>query len=516
MASPLRRTDAPWSSGTGRLTSRSGHDGEVSVIDSTRQDPGGIARLLRAHAPSILLIVLLVTSVSAVVTALQTPKYTSVVNVLVDSRVYLSGAPAQEPDMGSEKQVATSGAVAAITAKNLRTSVDFEKLRSGLSVSVPVDTNVLIISYSDPEPKTAQQRASAFAAGYLEYLKLRNQRVTKEALDRGKTAGTGLQSAEIITPATLPRSPSSPSWPVNLAVALVVGLSLGVGGAVLRDRLSGRLRGVHDFETRMAASVLAVVPMAHHPKQNAVGKLVMVSQPRSASAQAYRSLRARVLHMADSRGARTLVVTSSSGEEAKSAIAVNLAVALAQAGKEVVLVCGDLHQPRLHDIFGLDNSLGLSTVVTGAAKLEEVIRGTGVERLFLLTAGPVTAASVRPQATARFAQVLTQLRDYPDIVVVDLPPVLSPADSEVFAEFADMMLLVESLQDSTRDEIDAAMVELEHLRGKLIGGVLVTRARSRRNWRGRLRFRRVAAGTARSEVGESRHPWVSATGPNRS
>src|SRR5919201_3292830 len=169
----------------------------------------------------------------------------------------------------------------------------------------------------------------------------------------GTLSAVDVDPGEIIQDAVKPSSPSSPNIPLNAGVAVVMGLAVGIGLAFLRDRLDDRLRGRTDLEERTGAPVLAVIPKVETWRERREPKLVTLSEPKSAAAEAYRTLRTSVMFAASQEGLKTIMVTSPGPGEGKPTTAANLAVVLAQADKRVILVSADHRKQSPHRPFGL-------------------------------------------------------------------------------------------------------------------------------------------------------------------
>ena len=285
----------------------------------------------------------------------------------------------------------------------------------------------------------------------------------------------------VITDAALPTSPVGPNRLLIVGAAAILGLALGIGVALIRDEMDDGLRGPLDLQTQANTQVLAQIPAFRGKRPSIADGLVIVRNPSSPIAEAYRNLRTRVLQVAAWRRANMLLVTSP-GREDKTTVAANLAAALALSGRRVVLVCADLRCGRTHAPFGLDNRLGLVDLLNGDAKLADALRRTEVPGLQLLPGGaaPPDPSSVL-QSTA-FRKLLDELGNEADFVVIDAPPVLGSADIAALAELGAMILLVADARASTRAEVRTATHELGHVRDDLIGCVLdnVGRARSLR------------------------------------
>ena len=285
--------------------------------------PGSWSRLLVAHARWILGVTLAVLAVAAVFAASQTRLYVATANVVVEPAPAAGGGTAQQPDMSTEESVVTSGAVLSKAARAVH--VPETTLSNGLSVTAKGASFVLAISYADPNPHIAQQRAQAIAAAYTSF---------RSAKPTAKSAPPSTSPvAQLITPAALPTSPASPKYPLDLGAALLIGLALAIVTAWGRDYLDDRLRGPLDLERQADADVLGMIPAFRPSQPGPRGQLVMAAYPGSMVAEAYRSLRTRVLLTFAGRNSGTILVTSPTWEE-RGTVAANLAVALAQSGRD--------------------------------------------------------------------------------------------------------------------------------------------------------------------------------------
>jgi protein-tyrosine kinase len=199
--------------------------------------------------------------------------------------------------------------------------------------------------------------------------------------------------------------------------------------------------------------------------------LVMLAEPRSAAAEAYRALAANVQFSA-SDFQQTIGVTSAAPGEGKSTTTANLAIALAEGGRRVIVVDADLRRPGLHTLFGLDNGDGLSSVLL-ADQAHLPLQDTLAPGVRLLASGPVPANPLEALASGRLDQVLSQARAQADYVVVDTAPAGALADAVVLAPRLGGMLLVVSAGRTKRDLARRAREQLERVNANLLGVVLV-------------------------------------------
>ena len=435
--------------------------------------PGGWSRFLMAHLRWILIVTLLVVGAAAAYTHHQTPLYKSQADVDV---WFASADPTalQGPNMVTEKGIASSGAVLTIASRSL--GVPQSVLLQGLSLTVPASSSIMEIGYSNPVPWIARERAQVIAEAYVAYRSPKPapaQHTTKTA-----TLPVITLHATLITRAALPTSPSSPNYLIDIAAALIVGLGLGIGTAAIRDHLDDRFRGPLDLEAQTGVQVLALVPAFRTVGRDPASELALVWSPDSVVAEAYRSLRTRVVAAAATRGARTLLVTSPAWEK-RSTVAANLAVALAQSGRRTVLVCADLRWGHAHELLGVDNDEGLTMLLDRRTDLASALRTTSIHALRVLPPGPL------PPDPAAFLQrpalrtVLGELRSQADFVVIDAPPLLASPDITPLAHLAEMILCVGDARKTTRTHGQAAMREAGEAADNLVGWVLYNVGRRR-------------------------------------
>jgi len=437
--------------------------------------PGGWSRFLIAHLGWILIITLAVVGAAGAWAHHQTPMYTSQAEVNV---WFTSPDPTalQGPNMVTEKGIVSSGVVLAIASRDL--GVPVSVLAKGLSVSVPASSSIIVIGYSDPVPWIAKERAQVIAEAYVAY---RTPKIPQATGTKTATPQAATLRAVVITPASLPTSPSSPKYLIDILAALIVGLGLSIGTAAIRDRLDDRCRGAADLEEHAGAPVLTLVPSFLRLARDPAGALPIARYPDSAVAEAYRGLRTRVITAA-ARGAKTVLVTSPGWEE-RSQIAANLAVALAQSGRRTVLVCADLRWGTASEPFGVRDDEGLTLVLSRRVDLASALKATGVPGLRVLPAGPLPGDPAELIQRPALRTVIEDLRSNNDFVVIEAPPVLATPDTAPLTRLAEMILLVCNARKSTRTELRAALRELEEAAGKLIGCVLYNVGR--RRWLGR-------------------------------
>jgi capsular exopolysaccharide synthesis family protein len=454
----------------------------------------------------------------------QTPIYESEAQVLVNpippSGFTIVLPPA--PNLDTERTVAVSREVAELAAEQLGGAHDPDDLLEDLAVEVETNSEVLFFTYSDPRPLEAQRRTQAFAEAYLEFrrekalesivqvqesIQARIQKVSGELSDvneqiaaatdeverttlqtrasqlaaqlavleqqKSQLAPVGqLRVGDVIAAANLPSSPASPNHILNGALALLIGLALGVGFAFLRERLDDRLRGQGDLEARAGAPVLAVVSRIPTWKKREAAPLVAMEDPKSGTAEAYRTLRTGLLFAAHERDARIVMVTSPHPGEGKTVTTANLAVLLAQAGRRVIAVSADMRKPRLHRFFRTSNRTGLSRLLTGEDEASVAVQDVGIPNLRIVASGPVPKNPTELMGSHAMGKALKNFREVSDIVLIDAPPVLDVADTITLAPLVDAVVLVADAERTSRGALSHARKQLDQVRAEVVGAVL--------------------------------------------
>lgn len=204
-----------------------------------------------------------------------------------------------------------------------------------------------------------------------------------------------------------------------------------------------------------------------------LSELVAIAEPRSPISEAYRTLRTNLDFAGLDRALKTLVVTSAGVGEGKSTTLANLAVVSAQAGRRVILVDADLRRPMLHQIFGLNNSTGLTTMMMDEAALASPpLFETGVEGLWVLPSGPLPPNPAEVMASRRMEEVIAVLAQRADQVLFDTPPVVAVTDAAVLATKVDGVVLVISAGHTRRDYARMAVQRLQQINARVVGTVL--------------------------------------------
>ncbi len=311
----------------------------------------------------------------------------------------------------------------------------------------------------------------------------------------------------------------------------LLGLMLGIVLAFVVDNLDTSVRTLVEIEGLFRLPVLGVVPhFSHHDVIDPVGKMALLNylnntllvssirllfratsaaflksgqkarfegkppelivpfSPRSPATEAYRTLRTN-LQLVLKPGANSLLVTSAGPAEGKSTTIVNLAVAFAQAGQRVLLVCANMRRPQINRIFGLKRENGLSDILLGDLQWKEAIKdyqdialgemtgkeivtAPGIDNLFIITCGSRTSHPAEWLSQPVTSKLLKEWQEAYDIVLIDGPPVLPVPDSVILASIVQRVLLVYQVGSTARESMRRAIAQLKNVGAELVGIVL--------------------------------------------
>ena len=323
-----------------------------------------------------------------------------------------------------------------------------------------------------PAAERAQIRANQADEREAIQAQLVEQRTQLANLEAAANVERG--GAQLLAPADVPRRPFDPDLRRSGILGLSSGLLLGLGLAFLLDYLDNRIRGKEDLERATGdLPVVGMVPTLPGWRNRSTTHVASLEDSTSAAAEAYRALRTSIEFVGLDRSLRTLQITSPMTSEGKTTTLVNLAVALARAGKRVIAVDCDLRRPRVHAFFDLEPGVGFTSVLVGDAALSAALQPVpAVENLRVLTAGPIPPNPSELLSGARTIEILSTLQSDADIVLVDSPPVLPVSDAAALSTRVDATLIVVSANNTQRKQLARALELLHQVEAVVVGTVL--------------------------------------------
>ena len=279
----------------------------------------------------------------------------------------------------------------------------------------------------------------------------------------------------IIDQAAVPQWPVSPSRRRALLLSVAFGLLLGVGLAVLLDRLDDSVKTPDEIRDQLGVNLLGSIPRIKAEKPvpgiqtNSVERLVTHADPRSPVAEAYRSLRTNLAFARAHEEMRTLVLTSPGPADGKSTSVANLATTFAQQGQRTLLVDADLRRAVLDKTFDVPRSPGLTEVIVGAVKLENAVHATSVPNLFVLSSGQFPPNPSELLGSPAMRDVLRVAKEQFDVILLDSPPLLAVTDAAVLSTMVDGTILVVRLGSTAREAVRRAVSDLRKVHGRILG-----------------------------------------------
>ena len=290
----------------------------------------------------------------------------------------------------------------------------------------------------------------------------------------GVAAGIGTNNISVVDEAKVPSWPYKPNLRTNALLALVLGLLGGVGLAFLFEHLDDTFRRPEELEKQLGLPVLGVIPKTPLVRGEARPiALVGHDDPRSAFAEAYRSVRTALQFSTASGVPRVLAVTSAMTGEGKSTTAVSLAIQFAQAGKRTLLVEADLRKPSLHRTLNLDNQVGLTNYLAGGgAQPVDIAKPTHIPNLFAISSGPLPPNPADLLSSARMVELLSLAAGKFDQVILDSPPLLGLADALIIGNLCEGTLLAVEMGSTPRGYVLGALKRLRAARVPVLGTIL--------------------------------------------
>ncbi len=285
-------------------------------------------------------------------------------------------------------------------------------------------------------------------------------------------------SVSIAIPADLPDTPSKPRTTLNLLLGGLVGIASGVGLAALFENLDMSIYSPEDLHVEAQSPFLGSVPHVKVPPKLRGAPFLLQQNGKSSAAEAFRLIRSGVLTLDFGRPPRSLLVTSVEPAAGKSTVLANLAVALGQSGRSVVVLDCDLRKPSLDQIFGITNERGIKTVIAQDNGIESAIFETRFNNVKVVPSGPRAYNPSELLGLPKMREIVRDLENWADVVLLDSPPLLQFSDAVMLAPYVDGIALVVSRGTVTERQIDKALAQLAKAGAEQIG-IIFNRALAR-------------------------------------
>lgn len=281
------------------------------------------------------------------------------------------------------------------------------------------------------------------------------------------SSGITASNIAIVDVAQVPIQPSSPSFKRNLAIAFIFGLGIAFGLVFLRDQLDDRLRVPEDVEDKIGVPLLGVIPRT--AEEDPATEL---ADPKSILSESYSALRTSLLYSTREGLPGILLVTSAQASEGKTTTSYAVARGFSRVGKRVLLVDADLRRPSVHKVLGVENKIGLSSLLVGQSTPQDAVIASEHDGLNVLPAGPIPPSPAELLSSPRMAALLEQFdREY-DLVVIDSAPILGLADSTELAALADGVMVIIEASRGRSGQLKNALRRLRGSDPVILGAVL--------------------------------------------
>ncbi|MFE5407264.1 polysaccharide biosynthesis tyrosine autokinase [Microbacterium sp. NPDC056569] len=423
-------------------------------------------RILRKNWVIIVVATLVGIGVAAAWSLTRTPQYEAQSTVFVSTQ---TGANIQEIQQGSNftqsrvqtytNLVSTPIVMNPVIAE-LGLGTTANELAATVEASAALNTTLITITVTGPDPVQAADVANALGASLKSVV---------ERLETPNGTETSPVRIERVKDALPPLTPSSPNVPLNLALGALVGLAIGIGVAVLRAVLDTRIRTPRDVEQVTDRPLIGAIAFDPKAKER---PLIVHADPLSPRAESFRAMRTN-LQFLETEGRASYVITSSVPSEGKSTTTINLAIALADAGKRVALLDTDLRKPKVAEYLGIEGGAGLTDVLIGRARLSDVMLPWGNRSLYVLPAGKIPPNPSELLGSKSMHQLLEALERDVDIVLCDAPPLLPVTDAAILANATSGAILVVSAGHTNRHQLSGA-VDALNTAGAHIAGIAMT------------------------------------------
>lgn len=278
----------------------------------------------------------------------------------------------------------------------------------------------------------------------------------------------------------------SPKATIVFPLAALLGSLLGCGLAIGAETTDRRFRTTAEITNELQSAIVGSAPELlpvprNKVRDKAIDKMLYAyHMPSSNITEIYRGVRTALYFSTHGKDCKTIQVTSAGPGDGKSTLAGNLAICIAQSGKSVLLIDGDLRRPRIHKMFGVENHTGLASVIGLDVDIADAVLETPVSNLFVMPSGPLPPDPSELLSSHRLGELLSTVREQYDYVIIDTGPLLAITDPSIVATRTDGVVMAVRINNNTRQQAKQARQLLDSL-GVRVLGVFVNGAPSKKS-----------------------------------
>ncbi|MBQ3348715.1 polysaccharide biosynthesis tyrosine autokinase [Candidatus Saccharibacteria bacterium] len=411
----------------------------------------------------IVVIILAVGGIVVYDTMFKKPVYQANTTIVIASSESNSNAASTLSDVNvSQKLASTYGEVAKSelvlnqVISNLGLNMSVKDLGKNLTVKAIDDTSILSVTVKDlnawEAAEIANEIASVFSTEVAKIFKLEN--------------------VSQLSVAKVPESPSNNTLTRDIILAVAIAVVAVGGFAFLRFYLDDTVKHSDDVEKMVGLVMTGRISKNDMKGKKDVSELVVEKYPKAIVSENIKSLRTNLQFSAIDNNLKTVLVTSTQASEGKSFVSSNLAISFAQTDKKVLLVDCDLRKGRVHRLFDIPNTDGLSNLLTDdLEKMDHYIHHTGIKNLDVITCGTYPPNPSELLASRKMKKLLISLRHRYDIIIFDGAPIGGLTDSVILSNLMDGTLIVVKDGNTSKNDLAASKAELDKVGAKIAGVV---------------------------------------------
>lgn len=281
----------------------------------------------------------------------------------------------------------------------------------------------------------------------------------------------------VVDKAEVPKNPVKPRKKLNIILAIIVGLVMGIGMAFFFEYLDNTIKIPDDIESHLNIPYLGSVPAITidsdgKPDSETKAELVTLHSPQSMASEAYRGIRTSVLFSSVESIPKAILISSSGPKEGKTITATNLAIAMAQSGSKVIILDCDLRKPKIHEVFGISRDQGVTNLLVGNSDIKEAIFHTEIRKLDVIPCGPIPPNPSELLGSKRMLSFLKILRKTYARIIIDSAPITVFTDGVVLSKHVDGVVLVVRANDTAREIAQDGVSHLQNVGAHILGAIL--------------------------------------------
>jgi capsular exopolysaccharide synthesis family protein len=293
--------------------------------------------------------------------------------------------------------------------------------------------------------------------------------IQKRLKETNITSGIAASNITVVDFGEVPLVPVRPNRQIYILLSAIVGLTIGIGLTFLFEYLDNTIKSPYDVDKYLR----------HMPFLGPIGsfstlesELITVLNPESNFSESFRNIRTNLLLNCPDNPPRTFLITSPDRGEGKTLVSANLAVTMTQSGKHVLLIDANMRMPRLHSVFGVGNSPGLTDLIKGETLIETTIQPTEVEGLSIITAGKIPLDPLELLSSERTVTIVEKMKERFDFIIIDAPGVSVGPDSSVISRVADGVIILAQFGKTPRTLAQQTIDQLSNVQAKILGVVI--------------------------------------------